>query len=174
MSDPTSDPRWLDDDEQELWRLYVEVSQRLWSRLGRELNDETGISMAEYETLVKLSEAPNHRLRMSELAARTTQSRSRLTHTVARMERAGMVVRAPCEDDGRGVQATLTDTGMKLLRSAAPLHVTSVREHFFDHIDPADVPRLTPMLSTMADHLRAIDPNKVPFDPPPMRQTSQG
>lgn len=166
-----SETRWLDPHEQEIWRLYLEVSLRLYARLGRELVDETQVSLSEYDVWVKLSEAPNRTLRMSELASRTTQSRSRLTHAVARMEKSGHIVRTPCEDDGRGVQATLTDAGAALLRSAAPSHVRSVREHFIDFISPDDIPVLTELLSRMATHLRDVDPNKAPFNVSPLPAT---
>lgn len=161
------EPQWLDCDEQQLWRLYLEVSQRLWARLGRELAAETGISLAEYDVLVKLSEAPEQTLRMSDLAARTTQSRSRLTHTVSRMEKVGHVVRAPCADDGRGVQASLTDAGAAALAAAAPSHVQSVRDHFIDHFDADTVPVVTHLLARLASHLRAGEPNAGAFNPTP-------
>ncbi|MFV0459651.1 MAG: MarR family winged helix-turn-helix transcriptional regulator [Actinomycetales bacterium] len=160
-----SQVEWLDDREQAVWRLYLEVSQRLWSRLTRELGDETGVSIAEYDVLVKLSEAPDRTLRMSELASRTTQSRSRVTHTVARMETAGHVARQASADDGRGVTATLTDAGFALLESAAPSHVGSVREHFISHLPNESLVQVEEVLAKMAQHLRALDPNHAPFAP---------
>ncbi len=161
------EPQWLTSDEQAIWRLYLEVSQRLWARLSRELGEETDVSLAEYDVLVKLSEAPDHSLRMSELAARTTQSRSRLTHTVSRLEREGHVVRNPTSQDRRGVVCTLTDEGLDLLRSAAPSHVNSVRTHFIDQLDGANYEMLHRILVRMAHHLREVDPNKAPFNPTP-------
>lgn len=162
-----SEPPWLDDREQAVWRLYLEVSQRLWARLSRELNDETGVSMSEYDVLVKLSEAPEHTLRMSELASRTTQSRSRVTHTVSRMEQAGHVERRPCTNDGRGVTCRLTPSGMALLESAAPSHVRSVRRHFVDFMPSEDLDRTRAALDNMARHLRSLEPNQSPFTLPP-------
>lgn len=152
-----AEPRWLSDDEQQVWRLYLEASQRLWSRLGKDLGDETDVSMAEYDVLVKLSEAPERTLRMSDLASYTTLSRSRIAHTVTRMEKAGLVERAKTDVDGRGVTATLTPEGVALLESAAPPHVDSVRRHFIDLLSPEELGHLHGILAKMAEHLRAVD-----------------
>lgn len=160
-----AEPRWLTAAEQDVWRLYWETSQRLLARLARELGDDTPVSMAEYDVLVKLSEAPDRTLRMSELASRTTQSRSRMAHTVARMECDGQVVRSKSESDGRGVVATLTEDGLELLRKAAPSHVESVRRHFIDLLDEDDLACLNRVLGKMVTHLREVDPNHAPFNP---------
>ena len=130
--------RWLSQAEQQSWRAYIEGSLRLYERLDRELRQAHGLSMAEYEVLVRLSEAPDHRIRMAELAEHANQSRSRLSHTVSRLERAGLVVRDTCPSDRRGVFAVLTELGYDKLREAAHTHVTGVREHFVDLIPPED------------------------------------
>lgn len=159
-----TEPPWLNDQEQAVWRLYLEVSQRLWARLSRELSDDTDVSMSEYDVLVKLSDAPGHTLRMSELASRTTQSRSRVTHTVSRMEKDGHVLRRPCDEDGRGVEAALTEEGYRLLEQAAPSHVRSVRTHFVDFLPPEDLEAVRAVLDRMAVHLRELEPNPAPFN----------
>lgn len=134
--------RWLNDREQAVWRAYLDVMRLLTDRLQRQVNEECGLSLGEYEVLVQLSESPERQLRMSELAARIVHSRSRLTHTVGRMERRGLVRREPCEEDGRGVLCTLTDQGMTVLAGAAPGHVEAVRGALFDPLTAADVAAL--------------------------------
>src|SRR3954451_22322167 len=134
-----SEPRWLDAVQQRDWRAYVEGSVRLTDLLDRDLKAKHGLTMAEYEILVRLSEAPDRRLRMAELAEYASQSRSRLSHTVSRLECKGLVRRGTCGEDKRGVVAELTDEGFALLDRAAQDHVTAVREYFIDVVDPADL-----------------------------------
>ncbi len=126
------EPRWLSPEQQVSWRSYLLGAARLTEALNRQLERDSGISLSEYEILVRLSEAPEHTIRMSELADAVVQSRSRLTHTVTRMERQGLVRRETCAEDGRGVNCVLTDEGYEFLRQAAPGHVTAVREHLVD------------------------------------------
>jgi len=129
--------RWLDDDEQLRWRAYLLGTLALMEKLDRDLKPHD-LSMSEYEVLVRLSEAPDHTIRMADLASSTNQSRSRLTHTISRMERAGLVERVACDEDRRGVNAELTEHGHAVLVEAAPAHVRSVREGLVDVIEPAD------------------------------------
>jgi DNA-binding MarR family transcriptional regulator len=134
-----SEPRWLDAIQQRDWRAYVDGSLRLADLLDRDLKAKHGLTMAEYEVLVRLSEAPEHRLRMAELAEFASQSRSRLSHTVSRLEHKGLVARNTCGSDKRGVHAQLTDEGFAFLSKAAVDHVATVREFFVDVVDPADL-----------------------------------
>lgn len=129
--------RWLSDSEQRDWRSLLLGTAVLFDRLDRDLK-EYGLSLSEYEVLVRLSETPGRTIRMAELATAVQQSRSRLTHTVARLEHDGLVQRTPCEDDRRGVNATLTDAGYQVLVDAAPTHVESVRRALLDLAEPAD------------------------------------
>lgn len=137
MSDAATEPRWLTAEQQRVWRAYLLGSARLSEAMDADLR-KFGIDLPEYEILVYLSEAPNRQLRMSELATAVHQSRSRLTHTVARMEKDHLVERVGCPTDRRGVWATLTETGMELLRTAAPGHVAAVRRFFVEAMDDAD------------------------------------
>ena len=146
--------RWLDPDEQAVWRAFLDVSRLLFEQLNRQLSDEAGMSLAEYEILVQLSEAPGRRMRMSEVADRVVSSRSRITHTVGRLEDRGMVAREPCADDGRGVLCVLTDAGFARLEAAAPGHVEMVRTIMFDPLDPPDVDNLGTALTKMREKLR--------------------
>jgi DNA-binding MarR family transcriptional regulator len=128
--------QWLNDDEQGWWRAYRDGTARLLDVLGHELEQDTGLSLGEYEVLVRLSEAPERTLRMSELAGELAHSRSRLTHTIRRMESAGLVERTPCLQDARGVNCTMTPIGYQRLADAAPSHVSSVRHHLVDVLSP--------------------------------------
>lgn len=130
--------QWLTPEQQQAWRAYLLGTIVINDRLEREL-DNHGLSLAEYEIFVRLSEAPGHALRMAELADSVRNSRSRITHTIRRLERSGYVVRRSCESDGRGVLAVLTDAGFEKLTSAAPDHVASVRAALVDVVSPDDL-----------------------------------
>ena len=154
--------RWLDAQEQQVWRSTLEGFQLLSDRLDGELDraPEGGesLSLAEYEVLVRLSEAQDWSARMSELADDLVHSRSRLTHTVSRMQARGLVDRRPCASDRRGVLCVMTDAGWDLLRRLAPRHVTGVREHLFDVADSADLQAMGRVMAAVRDHLRALPP----------------
>ena len=136
---PTENTRvtWLNHEQQRIWRTYLLGSARLSERLDADLR-KFGVDLGEYEILVTLEESPDHRLRMSELADAVHQSRSRLTHTVTRMEKAGLVERTLCPTDRRGVWAQLTKAGIDLLKTAAPSHVRAVRTNFVEAIGAED------------------------------------
>jgi DNA-binding MarR family transcriptional regulator len=127
--------RWLSDREQAAWRAYLRGSRRLEAALDRDLQ-EHGLQLSEYEIISMLSESPDHRMRMSCLAALVVQSRSRLTHTAARLEKRGWVRRESCLDDRRGVELVLTDEGLDAIRAMAAVHVESVRRHLVDVVPP--------------------------------------
>ena len=129
--------RWLNAEQQRIWRTYLLGSARLHERLDADLRDE-GLDLPEYEILVVLSESKDLSCRMSDLADAVHQSRSRLTHTIARMERSSLVRRVSCPTDRRGVWAQLTDDGMELLRRVAPSHVAAVRRNLVDAVDKDD------------------------------------
>ncbi|GAA5021815.1 MarR family winged helix-turn-helix transcriptional regulator [Actinopolymorpha pittospori] len=129
--------RWLTASQQRAWRAYLMGSARLMERLDRDLR-ALGLSMPEYEIMVRLSEAPERTLRMAELADSVNHSRSRLTHTIARMEAAGMVERDTCASDRRGVLARLTEAGYARLVEVAPTHVSGVRDGLVDLVSDED------------------------------------
>ena len=136
------DVRWLSSEEQQAWRAFLVATQELFDQLDRQLTRDSGLSQADYEVLVRLSEAADGRLRMSELAQHTLFSRSRLSHAVARLEREGLVAREACATDRRGMFAVLTPEGWRRLEGAAPGHVTQVRELVFDRLSPDQVAQL--------------------------------
>ena len=145
--------RWLEPDEQRTWRAYLTASRALMETLDRELQRDAGMPHAYYEILVRLSEAPRRRLRMSDLAEASGSSRSRLSHAVARLEAAGWVRREECPTDRRGQIAVLTDEGFATLAAAAPGHVEGVRRHLFDALSPAQIDQLRRISEALAAHL---------------------
>jgi DNA-binding MarR family transcriptional regulator len=112
--------------------------------------------MADYEILVRLSEAPDRRMRMSDLASTTLSSRSRLSHQIDRMVRAGLVEREACVADRRGAFAVLTDHGWETLVAAAPDHVESVRQHLIDPLTPQEFAGLGVACVKVADQLGGL------------------
>jgi len=148
---PSGEPvRWLAPEQQESWRAYLLGVTRLTEALGRALDEDARLSLSEYEILVRLSEAPEHAARMSELAASLVHSRSRLTHTVGRLEARGLVERRTCAADGRGVNAVMTPEGYALLVAAAPGHVRAVRENLVDVLTDEELTALGRAMARVA------------------------
>ncbi len=153
MDTPTP-TRWLDDDEQRAWRVLVESTQRLFDRLEHELKADSGLDFDRYEVLVRLSEAADGRLRMSELADQLCMSRSRLTHRIDTMEDEGLVERRQCPEDGRGMHACLTADGRLRLEAAAPGHVEGVRRYLIDVLDRDQIAAVADAMSLVAAAVR--------------------
>jgi len=147
--------RWLSAAEQDAWRAYIRLAKMLMRQLDRDLHP-FGLSTNDYEILVELSEAPGHQLRMTELADRTAQSRSRLSHQVTRMEAKGLVRRDACEGDKRGTFAVITPRGLTMMERVAPSHVDSVRRHFVDQLSAAQLQTLAATYLPLLDRLRDI------------------
>jgi DNA-binding MarR family transcriptional regulator len=152
---------WLTTEQQRAWRSYLLGSTLLMDRLDRDLRENHDLSLPEYEILVRLSESSDRALRMAELADSVKNSRSRITHTIARMERAGLVVRTQCPSDGRGVFAHLTDRGYAKLVDAAPNHVDSVRSALINVVDPDDLTALGRAFGAVAEALETGEPDPV-------------
>ena len=146
--------RWLTDEEQTAWRAWIAATILLPDRLSRDLHEERGLTLADYEILVHLSEAPGRRLRMSELADATLSSRSRLSHQIDRLATAGLVDREPCQDDRRGYFAVLTAEGWRTIVATAPIHVESVRRHLVDVLTPEEFAELGRLCRIIAEHAR--------------------
>jgi DNA-binding MarR family transcriptional regulator len=155
MAGTKGEARWLNADEQQAWRATVNLSQLLMRQLDRDLNAH-GLNGHDYEILVALSEAPDNRLRMTELADATSQSRSRLSHQISRMESRGLVRRDDCEGDKRGTFAVLTDQGVDTIRQVAPDHVENVRRHFIDRLTPRQLEEISDAFGPIVDYLRKI------------------
>lgn len=139
MTTAPTDTPWLDADQQQWWRSYMGGTTVLIDQLDRDLRAAHDLSMAEYEILVRLSEADDRSIRMAELAAAVSHSRSRITHTIARLERDGIVRRTASCTDGRGVSAVLTDHGYEVLGQAAHTHVRGVHEYLVSRCSREDL-----------------------------------
>jgi len=148
--------RWLDADEMRAWRGYIVGSALLEYRLNRELQEEHGLTLADYEILARLSEQPGMRLRMTQLATDVASSKSRVSHQVGRLESAQLVRRESCPRDGRGIFAVLTDRGFDLLRTAAPTHLRGVREHLADQLTDEQRAALIIIFEGIAERLRSL------------------
>ncbi len=147
----TTAPRWLNDEEQALWRSLLAASRKVDRVIDETLQAGSDLSASEFAVLVALSEAEDHQLRLRELCSGLNWDRSRTSHQVTRMERRGLVTKNKCPGDARGVLVSLTGEGMSRLEQAAPDHVESVRRTVFDHLDPGDVPALRRFLDGIAD-----------------------
>ena len=134
----TTETRWLDQDEQAAWRSFITGARRLTERLDQELK-ALGLGHDDYGVLVALSESPDDRMRMAELADLSVESRSRLSHHIGRLEAKGFVVRETCPEDRRGTWAVLTPEGRQMIEAVAPHHVEGVRRHLLDHVSPAEL-----------------------------------
>ncbi len=138
----TAPTNWLSDAEQRAWRAWLVADRLLFERLDRDLQHDAGMSLADFEILVRVSEATDGQLRMSELACETLFSRSRLSHAVDRLEALGWLFRCGCPTDRRGTFAGLTDAGRAALEIAARRHVAAVRGYVFDGLEPDEVAQL--------------------------------
>ena len=130
-------PKWLSPNEMVAWRRYIIASRQLLAALDADLK-EHDLTLPDYEILALLSDAPDRQMRMSELAKIALLSRSRLSHRMKVMEKAGWLKREPCPVDKRGYFAVMTAKGWKAIVAAAPDHVESVRARFLDHLSKAD------------------------------------
>lgn len=152
-----ADPRWLTDAEYRAWIGYRRMRARLDLQLARDLARESGLSEPDYDVLSTVSETPEQRMRLGELAAWMLWSKSRLSHHITRMQQRGLVVRQECGSDGRGTFVALTEQGLQAIRSAAPGHVASVRRHFIDLLTPDQIETLTAVAQTVLTHLGDLE-----------------
>jgi len=147
--------RWLTPPEDRAWRGWLAMSERLRSQVGRDLLADSGLSDADYMVLVHLSEAEEHRIRLSDLATRLNWSRSRLSHQLDRMQARGRVRREECPSDARGTFAVLDRCGLDEIARAAPKHVDSVRRHFIDVLDDHELTQLAAIAERIVGHLNS-------------------
>ena len=147
-------PKWLTPKEMKAWREYIIASRRLLEALDSDLAGHD-LSMSDYEILAQLSDAPDRRMRMSELAEIAMLSRSRLSHRMKVMEKAGWIKRESCPSDKRGSFAVMTQKGWKAIVAAAPDHVESVRNRFIDHLSRSDQAAVALIFEKVGAALRA-------------------
>ena len=146
--------RWLSEPEQRAWRGLLQMTTRLEAQLNRELQEASGLSLADYDVLVPLSEAPQGRLRVFEVASALGWERSRLSHHLTRMQRRGLITREDCDADRRGAFVVLADAGRSAIEQAAPAHVKTVGRLVFDGLSGEQVVSLQAFTESV---LRRLD-----------------
>ncbi|MFD5631371.1 MULTISPECIES: MarR family winged helix-turn-helix transcriptional regulator [unclassified Streptomyces] len=164
--------RWLSPAEQRAWRSYVSATSLLEDAIDRQLQAQAGMPHLYYSILAMLSEAPDRRLRMTELAEILKITRSRLTYAVTRLEKDGTVRREGCPTDRRGHVAVLTDEGMAVLERTAPGHVATVRAALFDHLTPEQVGQLEEICGSVTRGIQGGNPGLYGEDLPWRRRSS--
>jgi DNA-binding MarR family transcriptional regulator len=153
----TTEPRWLDDRQQRAWRSYLLMQAHLPARLNRELQADSELSLADFDVLVHLTDVPDARARVYEIAQALQWERSRLSHHLKRMEARSLVVREECREDGRGALVVLTDAGRRAIEQAAPGHVEVVRRLMLDALTDDEVDALGRIAKKVLGRL-AADP----------------
>ncbi|GKQ40329.1 MarR family winged helix-turn-helix transcriptional regulator [Streptomyces sp. A012304] len=164
--------RWLTPEEQRAWRAYVAAAGLLEDALDRQLQQQAGMPHLYYSILANLSEVPERRLRMTDLAERLTITRSRLTYAVTRLEKDGLVRREDCRWDRRGSVAVLTDEGMAVLERTAPGHVETVRATLFDRLTPEQVGQLEEICTSVVRGFQGEEAGAGPETVPWLRRSS--
>src|SRR4051794_3150687 len=149
----TDESPWLPDDAERLWRRWLRMNALLPGALHRELQADAGLSLPDFDVLVQLTDSPESRVRVSDLARGLQWERSRVSHHVTRMERRGLVRREECRDDGRGAWVVLTDQGRTTIEQAAPGHVATVRRLVFDAVTPREMEVLAGVIEKVLDRL---------------------
>jgi DNA-binding MarR family transcriptional regulator len=148
------EPRWLSEQEMRAWTGFLTAGALIERRVEQQLKEDSGLSHTQYEILVRLADAPDGSLRMTELAEALLNSKSGLTYQITQLEKAGLTERRSCPTDVRGVFAVLTEAGRKRLEAAAPGHVAVVRDALIDVLTPEQVAVLAEGLGEVARRLR--------------------
>jgi DNA-binding MarR family transcriptional regulator len=150
------DARWLDERETRAWRGYLAMRRALERGVDRQLTQESGLSSADYQLLVPLSEAPECGLRARDLGRGVDWERSRLSHQIRRMEQRGLIARKECPTDARGTLIVLTPAGRSAIEAAAPAHVRWVRANFIDLLTSEELEALGSISERVVDRLNEV------------------
>ena len=150
------EPRWLTPGEERAWRGYMLMHPLLNLQIARDLGRDSGLSIADYEVLVSLSETTDYQMRLVDLAQLMLWSKSRLSHHLDRMAARGLVRRERHPSNSRATLITLTDLGRSTIEQAAPHHVESVRRHFIDLLTKEQIDTLGDITETVLAHLTAV------------------
>jgi DNA-binding MarR family transcriptional regulator len=137
------------------WRSLLDTTAELRRILGAQLQQESGLSPADYQVLLALHEADGKRLRSSELASSIDWERSRLSHHLGRMQRRDLIRRDECATDSRGAEVSLTPVGASMFQRATAPHMRAIKKHFADALTPAQFEALTDILQALRQHQRA-------------------
>ena len=162
----TDQPRWLPDDVERLWRRWLRLNALLPGALHRELQADAGLSLPDFDVLVRLTDDPAGRVRVTELARALQWERSRASHHLTRMARRGLVTRQECRDDGRGAWIVLTEEGRAAIERAAPAHVATVRRLVFDALTPDEIEALGGVVDKVLDRLEGHGDEEAVCDAP--------
>ena len=151
----STDEPWLTDEQQRVWRMWLEVTGLMPAVLHAQLHTDSALSFPDFEVLSELSEVDGRRMRVSDLARAIRWERSRLSHHIKRMQARGLVQREDCEDDARGALVVLTQRGLDAVTMAAPGHVRTVRTLMFDPMSGDDLQAFAGVLGQLAARLQA-------------------
>jgi DNA-binding MarR family transcriptional regulator len=146
--------RRLTTGELAVWRALVDTTAQLRTILGARLLQDTGLTPADYQVLLALSETRRRRMRSSRLASAIDWERSRLSHHLARMERRGLIGRDDCATDSRGAEVFMTEAGADAFRRATAPHARAIKQHFADALTPEQIEALAEILHALRTHLR--------------------
>jgi len=149
------DTQWLNRKQLAAWVRLAAVLELLPTALDSQLRRDAQLTHFDYYVLAMLSEAPDHTLRMTALAGRTTATLARLSHVVQRLEARGLLERFPCPEDRRATNARLTEAGWQKVRDSAPDHATTVRQTVIDALSPEQVDQLAAICDAI---LHRLDP----------------
>lgn len=144
---------WLDDEQQQTWRAWLDVNAQLFARISRELQAANGLSLQDYDVLVALTDVPDGSVRMRDLGVKLQWEKSRLSKHLTRMSARGLVARRECHDDRRGSFVEITEEGLAAIRAAAPGHAALVREVFFDGLSSQQVHEFGRICATVLERL---------------------
>ncbi len=154
-----AEPRWLDEGERHSWLSFLVMHAKLTTELHRQLRTDSGLSLADFDVLAQLTEAPEGRVRALELGRSLQWEKSRLSHHLTRMQQRGLIRREDCLEDSRGAVVVATDLGRRTIEQAAPGHVKTVRDLVFDQLTKREVETL----GRVADKVLArLQPTKPP------------
>jgi DNA-binding MarR family transcriptional regulator len=157
MDGMSSDVRWLTAEEERVWRRWLKLNARLSATLQKELQDDAGLSMPDFEVLVHLTDSADGRIRVTDLARLLQWERSRVSHHVTRMEGRRLVQRVECAEDGRGAFIVITPQGRAAIEQAAPGHVNTVRRLVFDALSPQDLDAFATIIDKALTQLEITD-----------------
>lgn len=149
-----NDTAWLTEKQQHIWRQWLAANALLPAALHRDLQTNAGLSLPDFEVLVQLTESPQNRTRVTDLARALSWEKSRASHHLTRMERRGLIQREECHDDGRGAFVVLTPEGRTAIERAAPGHVRTVRSLVFDALTDTEAEALQSALGKVLTRLK--------------------
>jgi DNA-binding MarR family transcriptional regulator len=148
---------WLSADEQRSWRSVVRLHRKLFAGLTADLQAQSGLSGADFEVLVALTDVPDGRVRFQDLAREIDWEQSRLSHQIRRMAKRDLVAREECAEDGRGAYVVISAHGRTVVEAAAPKHVATVRRLVLDALTPEEFAELGRLSAKVTDRIERVE-----------------